>query len=250
MGRAACNRIHHGHEFRPISLGCVGSRTGIHEAMDKPLSRIDPRRLQAVLAKHLAMYRTKVPHYQATMLSCLLDLWPDRHHRLLDIGGGTGVMAQAVSEFFPVDSVETVDRVNRFCTSLSIPVQTYDGRALPYSDGSFDAAMMNNVMHHVPVETRIGLLREIRRVVVGPLYIKDHEPRSWLDSLRLVALDILGNMPFGGMLWASYLTRSDWDEVAEASGYRIAARTYGTYRTGGFAILFPNRLEITMRFEP
>jgi len=121
---------------------------------------------------------------------------------------------------------------------------------LPYSDASFDAAMMNNVMHHVPVETRIGLLREIRRVVVGPLYIKDHVHRSRLDRCRLVALDVLGNIPFGGMLWASYLSLPDWDQLAAASGYRITARTSGSYRTGSFAALFPNRLEITMRFEP
>ena len=219
-------------------------------SMGEPLSRIDPRELQRVLAKHVAIYRAKVPHYQATMLSCLLDLWPARHYRLLDIGGGTGVIAQAVSEFFPVDSVETVDRVDRFCASLSVAVKTYDGHTLPYSDGTFDAAMMNNVMHHVPVEARIGLLREIRRVVAGPLYIKDHEHCGWLDRLRLMALDVLGNIPFGGMLWASYLDRADWDELAAASSYRITARTSGSYRTGSFASLFPNRLEITMRFEP
>jgi putative flippase GtrA/2-polyprenyl-3-methyl-5-hydroxy-6-metoxy-1,4-benzoquinol methylase len=219
-------------------------------SMREPLNRIDPQDLQPVLAEYLAVYRAKVPRYQATMLSCLLDLWPARHYRLLDVGGGTGVIAQAVSEFFPVDGVETVDRVDRFCAGLSVSVKTYDGHTLPYSDGSFDAAMMNNVMHHVPVEARIGLLREIRRVVAGPLYIKDHEHRGWLDRLRLMALDILGNIPFGGVLWASYLNRADWDELAAASSYRITARTSGSYRTGSFAFLFPNRLEITMRFEP
>jgi putative flippase GtrA len=238
----------------PLATGCttainfVLSRWAV--SMDEPRSRIDPRELQLVFAKHLAVYRTKVPRYQATMLSSLLDLWPARHYRLLDIGGGTGVIAQAVSEIFPVDSVETVDLVDRFCASLSVAVQTYDGHTLPYSDGSFDAAMMNNVMHHVPVEARIGLLREIRRVVVGPLYIKDHVQRGRLDRLRLMALDVLGNIPFGGMLWASYLSCGDWDQLAAASSYRITARTSGSYRTGSFAALFPNRLEITMRFEP
>ena len=237
----------------PLATGCtifINFALSRWAVSSPPEARIDPRTLQPVLAKHLALYRAKVPHYQATMLSCLLDLWPERHRRVLDIGGGTGVIAQAVSELFPVDHVEAVDVVDRFCGSLSIPVRTYDGQALPYADGSFDAAMMNNVLHHVPAETRIGLLHEIRRVVAGPLYIKDHESRGWLDSLRLKALDALGNIPFGGMMWASYLARADWDRVAEASGYRITARTSGGYRSGGFAALFPNRLEITMRFEP
>jgi Methyltransferase domain len=218
--------------------------------MVEPLTPIEARKLQAVLAKHLAVYRTKLPSYQVTMLNSLLGLWADRHRRLLDIGGGTGVIAQAVSEFFPVDCVESVDMVDRFCTSLTIRVQSYDGRRLPYPDAHFDAAMLNNVLHHVPEAQRIELLLDIRRVVAGPLYIKDHETCGTIDSLRLVALDAIGNIPFGGMLRASYLTRDDWKRLAEAAGYRIVAKASGQYRTGPLAALFPNRLEITMRFEP
>ena len=231
-------------------MGSRRTSRRIDQAMGKSLNCIDPLKLQQVLANHLAIYRSKVPYYQATMLTCLLSLWRGRHQRLLDVGGGTGVIAQAVAELFPVDSVEAVDSVDRFCTGLSIPVQAYDGRTLPYPDARFDGAMINNVIHHVPVAARAGLLREIRRAVDGPLYIKDHEMRGRVDSLRLTALDAVGNLPFGGMLWASYLTRDDWKELAEASGYRITAWTSGQYRTGSFAALFPNRLEITMRFEP
>jgi Methyltransferase domain len=218
--------------------------------MVEPLNPIEARKLQPLLAKHLAIYRTKVPKYQATMLNTLHGLWKGRHSRLLDIGGGTGVIAQAVSELFPVDNVEAVDLVDRFCTSLSIPVTSYDGRRLPYPDAHFDAAMLNNVMHHVPITQRIGMLHDIRRVVAGPLYIKDHETRGAIDSLRLTALDVIGNIPFGGMLRASYLSRDDWGELAEAGGYRIVAQASGQYRSGLFEALFPNRLEITMRLEP
>jgi SAM-dependent methyltransferase len=218
--------------------------------MVEPLKPIEARKLQPVLGRHLAMYRTKLPSYQATMLNSLLGIWKDRHRRLLDIGGGTGVIAQAISELFPVDCVEAVDLVNRFCATLTIRVQSYDGQHLPYPDAHFDAAMLNNVLHHVPKAQRIGLFRDIRRVVAGPLYIKDHETRGSIDSLRLTALDAIGNIPFGGMLRASYLTRDDWDRLAEAGGYRIVARVGGQYRTGPLAALFPNRLEISMRLEP
>jgi SAM-dependent methyltransferase len=214
------------------------------------LNRIDIGALQAILARHVGMYRAKAPYYQAAMLNALLELWQGRHHRLLDIGSGTGVIAQAVAELFPVDSVAAVDRVDRFCPSLSIPAQRYDGRTLPFADGHFDAAMLNNVLHHVPVEARTDLLREIRRAVDGPLYIKDHESRCHIDVLRLTVLDAIGNIPFGGVLWARYLERSEWENLAAAAGYRIAARVTKKYRSGLFAVLFPNRLETTMRFEP
>lgn len=212
---------------------------------------IDPRLLQGILSRHLAMYRNKVPTYQAVMLDSLGELWDEHHRKLLDVGGGTGVIAQAMAELFPVDEVQTVDMVDRFCSSLSVPTTRYDGKTLPFANHSFDAATLNNVVHHVPVEARAGLLREIRRVVDGPLYIKDHESRGALDNLRLTAMDAIGNIPFGGMIWARYLTRAEWEELATESGYRIT-RTGAPkqYRKGIYGMLFPNRLEVTMCFEP
>src|SRR5207342_3061150 len=105
--------------------------------------------------------------------------------------------------------------------------------------------------HHVPVAARASLLRDIRRVVDGPLYIKDHETRGALDDLRLTALDAIGNIPFSGMVRAQYLAREEWTSLAEQSGYRIAARAEPRrYRSGPYAAIFPNWLEVTMRFEP
>ena len=116
---------------------------------------------------------------------------------------------------------------------------------------AFDAATLNNVVHHVPVAERAALLREIRRTVAGPVYIKDHERRGAIDHWRLTALDAIGNIPFGGMLWARYLTATEWQALADEAGYRIAARARPKrYRAGPYALIFPNRLEVAMRFDP
>ena len=219
--------------------------------MEQAVRSIDPRALQAILSAHLPLYRNKVPHYQAVMLDGLRSLWTGHHARLLDVGGGTGVIAQAMADLFPVGEVQAVDLVDRFCRSLTVATRQYDGVTLPFGDGAFDAATLNNVLHHVPIPARAGLLREIRRVVAGPLYIKDHESRGWVDSLRLTAMDAIGNIPFGGMVKANYLTRDDWERLADESGYRIAARAApAPFRKGAYSALFPNRLEVTMRFEP
>lgn len=215
------------------------------------MGRIDPHALQEMLSRHLAMYRGKVPFYQATMLDSLLELWLKRHGRLLDVGGGTGVIAQAIADLFPVDHVETVDLVDRFCPSLTVAVKQFDGANLPFDDNSFDAATLNNVVHHVPIAARVQLFREISRVVDGPLYIKDHKSTGALDNLRLTAMDAIGNIPFGGMVAASYLSGEDWSRLASESGYRIAATAKAyDYRSGVHAFVFPNRLELTMRLEP
>jgi len=212
---------------------------------------IDRRRLQDILAEHLPVFAVKAPHYQAVMLDSLLELWVGRPARLLDIGGGTGVIAQAMADLFPVGSVEAIDLVDRFCPTLKVSTRQYDGRHIPSADGEFDAAVLNNVLHHVPPAARIDLMREIRRVVAGPLYIKDHLMTGVVDRLRLTALDAWGNIPFGGMVKADYLSRAEWDALADAAGYRIGAVAHqAPYRTGLAGFAFPNRLEITMRFDP
>ncbi|HYD12652.1 MAG TPA: class I SAM-dependent methyltransferase [Allosphingosinicella sp.] len=215
-----------------------------------PAPTVSTDQVAASLSPHLAVYRHKRPGYQTVMLNSLLSLWRGPHRRLLDIGGGTGVIGQCIHDLFPVDSVTAIDVVDRFCPGLTIEVATYDGARLPYADGSFDAATLNNVIHHIPVPVRPALFREIARVVDGPLYIKDHEAAGRLDHARLSALDFIGNIPFGGMVRADYLTAVDWRALAAASGYRIAETGRASrYRHGPYAWLFPNRLEITMRWE-
>lgn len=219
--------------------------------MSISIPTVEAQAVQTLLATHLPIYRSKVPHYQTDMLNSLAELWAGSHESLLDIGGGTGVIAEAISKFLPVANVQSVDLVDRFCPSLSIATQQYDGRQLPFPDQHFSAATMNNVLHHVPVTERVSLLREIRRVVEGPLYIKDHATTGWLDDARLTALDAIGNIPFGGMIKASYLSHQDWEDLAQASGWVISAfAKLRAYRNGLMAVAFPNRLEITIRFDP
>jgi hypothetical protein len=145
--------------------------------------------------------------------------------------------------------VTSIDVVDRFCPDLAIETRTYDGQRIPFDDGSFNAATLNNVVHHIPLASRLPLFRELRRVVDGPLYIKDHEARGRLDRMRLTLLDAIGNIPFGGMVEADYLTMEQWTDLAASSGFRIAETVHESYRSGPYALLFPNRLEIAMRWE-
>lgn len=202
------------------------------------------------LSRHTPLYTRRPPVYQTVMLQGLAELWTGQCEAVLDVGGGTGVMAQAIQEFLPARSVVAVDVVDRYFKTLSVETRVYDGQRLPFDEGAFDAATINNVMHHVPVPIRADLMREVRRAVKGPVYIKDHVATSSLDHARLTILDAIGNIPFGGQVQANYLTEAEWQALAEAAGYRIAARFSGTYRSGLMALAFPNRLETTMRFEP
>lgn len=210
---------------------------------------IDPRTVAALLVPHLPIYRFRSPRYQAVMLESLRGLWTRPAERTLDVGGGTGVIAQCMSRLLPAGDVTAVDVEDRFVDGLSVDAMVFDGTHLPFAPGHFQAATLNNVVHHVPLASRAALFRDIARVCDGPLYIKDHECRSRLDTLRLAVLDCIGNVPFGGMIWARYLSMADWQALAAQSGWRIAATTRARYRSLPMRLLFPNRLELTMRWE-
>ena len=201
--------------------------------------------VQAVLGRHLPAYRRRPPTYQRLMLKRLRSQWRPEDRRVLDVGGGTGVIAQAVAELFPVDRVAAVDVVDRFAPGLTVETRSFDGVRLPFADGEFDCALLNNVLHHVPPAGRVPLLRECRRVCGGGrLHIKDHLAAGPFDHARLAMLDLIGNVPFGGMVSARYLSAADWRVLAADAGYRPGEMVHDPYRRGLYARLFPNRLEV------
>lgn len=203
----------------------------------------------ATLGRYFKLYRHREPHYQAVMLGSLRNLWQEHHARLLDIGGGTGVIAQCIAELFPVGTVTSVDVADRFREGLTIDTCVYDGIRLPFANGLYDAATINNVVHHIPPAMRVELFRDMARVVDGPLYIKDHATTGRIDDTLLMMLDMIGNVAFAGQVSAQYLSMDAWYALAAASGYRIVVVGSGGYRCGAMALAFPNRLEITMRWE-
>ncbi len=210
---------------------------------------IDADAVASVLTRHLPVYRMRRPVYQVVMLQALAQIWKPSYRRVLDIGGGTGVIAQAVSELFDVDRVVSVDVADRFLPTLTIEHRTYDGRRLPFEAGDFDCVMFNNVIHHVETTDRAPLLLDCRRVAKnGDLLIKDHVAVGSLDHARLAVLDVVGNTIFSGMIRASYLTDADWRRLAAETGFVMEHATSGPYRSSFYATLFPNRLETTMRW--
>ena len=218
----------------------------IKKTIDVSLATVQP-----LIARHIPLYRTKAPTYHTELLRAFQTLWDRAHARVLDVGGGTGIIAQAMKDLFGIRHVTSVDVEDRFLKSLDIETRVFDGAKLPFADASFDCVTFSNVLHHVPPAVRPGLMRECARVAgTGPIYIKDHLAASRLDHARLLVLDAMGNVPFGGMVQASYLTTSDWQAIASAAGARIERQIGGDYRSGAFELLCPNRLEVTMRLVP
>jgi SAM-dependent methyltransferase len=68
--------------------------------------------------------------------------------RILEIGGGTGYQANRLTEDgYVVDSIDIPS--SNYADQLEFPVQPYDGRHIPFPDGSFDVVFSSNVLEHV-----------------------------------------------------------------------------------------------------
>ena len=83
-----------------------------------------------------------------------------------------------------------------------------------------------------------------------PVYVKDHISASSLDHLILFVEDVIGNAPYGGQIKAWYLSKKDWAALAAESGFRIDRVARAEYRSGIFKLIFPNKLQIAMRWLP
>lgn len=207
--------------------------------------------LTRCMSPHAPVYSWRKPIYQFVALSNLRRVWDKSHRRALDVGGGPGLLAHTIKSLFGLDHIASVDVENRFLPSLDVETSIYDGRTLPFPDNSFECVILFNVLHHVPAPLRRPLMRECRRVAgAGPLYIKDHLSTGLLDTARLTALDLIGNLPFNGMVSASYLCAEDWRTLAHDAGYAYEIVSDGDYRRGVEAMVFPNRLETSMKWRP
>ncbi len=87
--------------------------------------------------------------------------------RILEIGGGTGYQAKRMTEDgFVVDSIDIPG--TNYAGQLEFPVQSYDGRNIPFPNGSFDIVFSSNVLEHV--RDLPYLQAEIKRVLKSSGY--------------------------------------------------------------------------------
>lgn len=105
-------------------------------------------------------------------------------HTALDFGAGVGYSVPFFARHLPSTRVTCLD-VSR--KSLDVGAARhgraadfthFDGRKIPFEDGTFDVALASCVFHHIPHEEHVALLAEIRRVLAphGHLFVFEHNP--------------------------------------------------------------------------
>lgn len=140
---------------------------------------------------------------------------------VLDVGAGDGALAKRLMERRRDVRIQGVDVLVR--PGTHIPVREFDGTTLPFPDGSMDAVMLVDVVHHAADQR--ALLRDVARVARSTVLIKDHFVRGLFASPTLRFMDWVGNARHGVRLPYSYWTPSQWNNA-----YRDAGLTMMTVR--------------------
>jgi len=126
---------------------------------------------------------------------------------VLDVGCGDGVVAALLARRRPDITIEGVEILPR--PSCTIPCRQFDGEHLPFPDGSFDACLFVDVLHHTLDVTQ--LLREAARVARTCVLLKDHLAENAFDHVILRAMDWIGNRPHGVILPYNYQSLENWN---------------------------------------
>lgn len=130
------------------------------------------------------------PHVAAAREARLVSWiapWIPRGSSVVDIGAGTGLVAEAVCA--ATDANATLLDVVDYNRS-SLPLRLYDGHALPFEARAFDVALLVFVLHHSTNPQ--GTLQEAGRVA-DRLVILEDTYRSPLERAALIWTDWILN---------------------------------------------------------
>lgn len=148
---------------------------------------------------------------------------PDGNASLLDVGCGSGALAERLARIRPDLRVTGVDVV--MPPDCRIRTLRYDGRALPFADDSFDIVLCADMLHHTSDPEAV--LREAARVARARVIVKDHRADGWWDRQILTALDWIGNVGTGVPMPFNFLSSWQWQALFDRVGLTVETEHHG-----------------------
>lgn len=164
-------------------------------AVRKIHARLVHERRIAVLAHHLSAF--------------LKPGW-----QILDVGCGDGKLDSLLGALVPDLQIRGVEILTR--DDCSIACENYDGSHLPFPNGSFDACLIVDVLHHAT--DPLTLLMDACRVSRHSVLVKDHIAENAVDHWTLRLMDFVGSRPHGVPVPSWYRSRSEWQELYKRAG--------------------------------
>jgi ubiquinone/menaquinone biosynthesis C-methylase UbiE len=169
----------------------------------------------------------------------------EKHHRVLDLGCGTGTLTLLIKSHHPKAQLFGLDadpKVLEFARAKAVrgclDVRFYHGMAfeLPYTDAFFDRVISSLLLHHLTRENKERTLREVFRVVRpgGELHVADWGKAQnklmrpvfllvqMLDGFVTTADNVRGLMP-------ETIRAAGFESVQESARYMTIVGTLSLY---------------------
>lgn len=129
----------------------------------------------------------------------------------LDVGCLDGNITKSIGDHFKLHKLQIhgVD-IKSYSDYENIVFSKYDGCILPYSDNSFDLITCLMVLHHLPEDNLIVLIKELNRVLKlgGIIILREHDVRNKYDCNLL---DIMHD--FYDYIWVTTSINSNTTEL-------------------------------------
>jgi len=146
---------------------------------------------------------------------------------LLDVGTGTSIPMHIIAGKYPDLRTGTLDIVDRRHIR-KLPFDLYDGGRMPYGDRSFDAALLNETLHHCQHQEKV--LRESKRVA-DLLYVVEHFPlpHASMDDLRRLEQERLQSLNLDCPIYRPF-TRDSFKHLLGKAGLIVVDTKEVPYR--------------------
>ena len=128
------------------------------------------------------------------------------------------MLAGAIAGLRPDATIRGIEVLPR--PVAAIEIEEFDGKSIPYPDGSFDVVMLVDVLHHTPDPA--SSLAEAVRVSRRSVLIKDHLSDGFLARPTLRFMDQVGNARYGVSLPYNYWPKSEWLAAFDKLSLRTA----------------------------
>jgi 2-polyprenyl-3-methyl-5-hydroxy-6-metoxy-1,4-benzoquinol methylase len=151
--------------------------------------------------------------------------------RIVDIGAGICAVAEELMEAgYQVTPIDIEEQ----SLSESIRSILFDGSKIPFTDDAFDLSLFLAVLHHVPKDGQVQLLKEAQRVAPRVLVMEEVYSNTW-EKWRTFLLDSFWNLKFFGEPHSNR-TDAEWCQLFSMLQYTV--KVSESFHLNGFHCVF------------
>jgi ubiquinone/menaquinone biosynthesis C-methylase UbiE len=140
-----------------------------------------------------------------------------KNSKILDLGCGSGIVGESFKKYFQseVSGIDIIDQ-----RMSKIPFTLYDGEDIPFADNSFDAVLINFVLHHC--EDPVRILSEAKRVAKDKIVVYEDLPEGII--FKIVCK--LHGLTFATFFqkndeYGNFKTSKEWKEIFKNLGLEL-----------------------------